>query len=256
MRAIWSGALSFGLINIPVKLYSAVNEKELPLHFLHKEDLSPIRFARVCRTDGREIPYNDIVRAYEFQKGDYIVLTDEDFKIANPKKTKTIEISEFVDEHEIDPIYFEKPYFLEPEKNSEKAYALLREALKKSNKIAIAKYVIRNKEHLGAIRAMGKVLVLDQMKFKDEVRNSTELNLPESGEVSKKELEMAIKLVEQLTDKFKPEDFKDTYTQDLKKLVAEKAKGHVPRPKTKEPQLTRVSELMDVLKKSLEKSKK
>src|SRR5687767_3542647 len=117
IRSIWSGALNFGLINIPVKLYSAVNEKELPFHFLHKEDFSPIRFAKICRADGREIPYKDIVRGYEYQEGDYIVLTDEDFAAANPKKTKTIEIAEFVSEKEIDPMYFERPYYLEPDKN-------------------------------------------------------------------------------------------------------------------------------------------
>jgi DNA end-binding protein Ku len=256
MRSIWSGALNFGLINIPVKLYSAVEEKELRFHFLHKEDLSPIRFAKVCRSDGREVPFDDIVKGYEYQEGDYIVLTDEDFKQANPKKTKTIEIAEFVEEKDIDPIYFERPYFLEPDKNAEKPYALLREALKRSKKVGIAKYVIRNKEHLGAVKVRGKVLVLDQMKFKEEIRDPKELKTPGTESVGGKELEMAIKLIDQLTEKFKPEEFKDTYTEELEELISEKAKGHRPKGKQKAPQLTKVSDLMDVLRASLERERK
>jgi DNA end-binding protein Ku len=157
MRAIWSGALSFGLVNIPVKLYSATAGMGLDLTMLHKKDISPIRYARICRADGKEIPYEDIVKGYEYQKGDYVILTDEDFKKASVEKTKAIEIESFVKESEIDPIYFEKPYYLEPEKGAQKAYALLRESLKKSKKIGLAKFVLRNREHLAAIRPKAKL---------------------------------------------------------------------------------------------------
>lgn len=255
-RSIWSGALSFGLINIPVKLYAAALNTDLRFHFLHKEDLSPIRFAKVCRADGREIPFDDIVKGYEYQKGDYIMLTDEDFEKANPRKAKTIEISEFVDEKGIDSVYFERPYFLGPDKNAEKPYALLREALKKSKKVGVARFVLRNKEHLAAVKVQGNVLVLNQMKFREEIRDPKEIDAPGAEHVSARELAMAISLIEQLTDKFRPEQFRDTYKKELETLIAEKAKGHRPKAKEAAPQLTKVSDLMNALKASLERERK
>src|SRR5215211_1486354 len=142
MRALWTGSLSFGLINIPMKLYSATQEHGLNFDMLHKKDLSPIRYARICKADGKEIPYKDIVKGYEYQKGDYVVLVEEDFKRANIKKTKSIEMIEFTKESEINPLYYEKPYYLEPDKGADKAYVLLREALLKSKKVGIAKFVL------------------------------------------------------------------------------------------------------------------
>lgn len=255
MRAIWTGSLSFGLVNIPVRLYSgAESGSGLDLNMLHKKDLSPIRYVKVCRADGKEVAYEDIVKGYEYQKGDYVVLTDEDFKRANAKKTKTIEITEFTAEDEIDIRYFEKPYYLEPEKGADKPYALLREALGRSNKIAIAKFVLRNREHVAAIKPVGQALVLNQMRFTSEIREPAGLKLP--GQAAEgKEIDMALKLIDQLTEPFVPEDFNDEYTEELEKLIEAKAKGKRPAKKGKEPAHTQVKDLMATLKASLEKER-
>jgi DNA end-binding protein Ku len=255
MRAIWTGALSFGLVNIPIRLYSATSGTDLDLTMLHKKDLSPIRYARICRADGKEIPYEDIVKGYEYRKGDYVILTEEDFKKANVEKTKSIEIQEFAKESEIDPIYFEKPYFLEPEKGAEKAYALLRESLKKSKKVGIAKFVLRNRERLAAIKPSGNVIVLEQMRFEHEIREPEDLNLPDAKKAGSKEIQIALALIEQLTEHFKPGQYKDTYTDELKKVIDAKAKGKPIKAKGKERKPTEVSDLMAVLKKSLEKER-
>jgi DNA end-binding protein Ku len=257
MRAIWSGAISFGLINIPIKLYSATaTEQKLEFDMLHKKDLSPIRFARVCRTDGHEIPYNEIVKGYEYQKGDYIVLSEEDFKQASPRKTKTVDILDFVKETEIDPIFYEKPYFLEPDKGAEKAYALLREALKKSKKVGVANFVLRNKEHLAVIKPYGKAILLNQLRFQEELRKPEGLNLPDASQARAKEIDMALALIDQLSEHFKPEDYKDTYKQELKKVIEAKAKGKKIKIKEKEPEATDVVDLVAMLKASLKKQQK
>lgn len=257
MRAIWTGSLSFGLINIPIRLYSATaTEDKLSFDMLHKTDLSPIRYARICRADGKEIPYEDIVKGYEYRKGDYVVLTDEDFKNAYPKKTKTVDIVDFAKETEIDSIYYEKPYYLEPDKGAGKAYALLREALKKSKKVGVAKFVLRNKEHLAVIKPFGKAIVLNQLRFKEEIRKPEGLNLPESSQARGKEVEMALALIEQLSEPFKPDDYKDTYHQELKKVIAAKAKGKkFKTPKEEEPVPTEIVDLVAMLKQSLEKER-
>lgn len=255
MRAIWSGSLSFGLVNIPVKLYSATGENKLNLDMLHKKDLSPIRYARICRADGKEIPYDEIVKGYEYRSGDYVVLTDEDFKKANVEKTKAIEIEQFTKESEINTIYFEKPYYLEPEKGAEKAYVLLRESLKKSKKIGIAKFVLRNREKLAAIKPSGNALILEQMRFAEDIRPTSDLNLPDSKKIGNREIEIALALIEQLTEAFKPDKFKDTYTDDLKKVIEAKAKGKPVKAKGKLPKNTDVADLMAMLKKSLEKER-
>lgn len=254
MRAIWSGSLSFGLVNIPVKLYSAVETKELKFNLLHKDDLSPVRYARVCRRDGKEIPYEDIVKGYEYEPGDFVVLADEDFKKANMKETSSIEIINFAQEKEIDPILFEKPYYLEPEK-SKKPYALLREALEKSKKVGVAKFVLRNKERLGIIRPEDNLIVLEQLRFKEEIRKPDGLKIPEANTSVKKELELALQLIDQLTVQFDPNQYKDTYTKELKDVIEAKAKGKTPRAKGKAPEPVKVHDLMAVLKKSLEKQK-
>jgi DNA end-binding protein Ku len=256
MRAIWSGALNFGLINIPIKLYSASEERELSFHYLHKADLSPVRFAKVCKQEEKEIPYEDIVKGYEYQAGEYVIMTDDDFKKANVQRTKMIEILDFVDEKEVDSMYFEKPYFLEPDKLAGKPYALLREALKRSKKIGIAKFVLRSKEHLAAVKPQGKVLLLNQMKFQEELRTPEKLSLPGAEKLNPRELEMALRLIDQLTTGFKPEEYKDTYTEELKEIIAEKAKGKRPKARGKEPQPTKVEDLMSMLKASLEKERK
>lgn len=255
MRAIWTGALSFGLVNIPVRLYSAVAGTALDFDMLHKKDLSPIRYARVCRSDGKEVPYEDIVKGYEYRKGDYVILADEDFKKANVKKTKTVDIQDFVKENEIDTIFYEKPYYLEPEKGAEKPYALLREALKKSKKVGLAKFVLRNREHLAVVKPQEELLILNQLRFKEEVRQPDDLNLPKAKQAGKREVEIALALIDQLTAHFKPEDYRDTYQAELKKVIEAKAKGKKIVAKGKEPEPTEVTDLMAMLRKSLEKEK-
>jgi DNA end-binding protein Ku len=255
MRAIWSGSIGFGLVNIPVKLYSASQPREgLDLDMLHKEDHSPIRYARICREDGEEIPYDDIVKGYEYKKGDYIVLTQEDFKKADVKETKTIEIKQFADEDEIDSRYYEKPYYLEPDKGGERAYALLRDALEKSGKIALAKYAMRARDNMAAVRPIGKALVLIQMRFPADLRDTGDLKFPQE-KAKAAELDMALALIKQQDKPFIPEDWHDTYTEELEDVIKAKAKGHKPKAKGKEPQDTKVKDLMATLKASLNDAK-
>lgn len=252
MRAIWSGSLSFGLVNIPVKLYSGSESRAgIELNMLHKKDLSPIRYARICREDGQEVPFDEIVKGYEYQKGDYVVLTDEDFAEANVKRTKSVEIVEFVHEEEIDTRYFEKPYYLEPDRGADKPYALLREALKKSKKVAVAKFVLRNREHLAVVKPLGKVIVLNQMRFPSDIREPAGLKLPEES-ATDQEIKMALALIDQLTQPFIAEDFHDTYTEEIEKLIEAKVKGKKPAPAGKAPEDTKVKDLMATLKASLE----
>jgi DNA end-binding protein Ku len=256
MRAIWSGAISFGLVNIPIKLYSASLERRLNFDMLHKTDLSPIRFARICRLDGREIPYEDIVKGYEYQPGDYVVLTDQDFNKANVRKTKTIDIEEFTDAKQIDPMYYVKPYYLEPGKGAEKPYAVLREALKKSGKVAIAKFVLRNREHLAALTVQSDVLVLNQLRFSDEIKKPEDIKIPDKKTANNREVDMALALIDQLTAAFKPSQFKDEYTQELKKVIDARIKGRRPKAKGKAPRATRVPDLLNTLQKSLKKQQR
>ena len=225
MRSIWSGAISFGLIHIPVKLYAAVEEKGPDLDMLRRQDLCPIRYARVCRDTGEEVPYQEIVKGYEYRKGDYVVLEDEDFRRANAVKTQTIDIVEFVDVREIDLKFLEKPYYLEPTKQARKAYALLREALKKTAKVGVGTFVLRNREHLVALKPEDDLIVLEQMRFADEIRTPAGLNLPSKDEASERELDIAIKLIDQLTEPFKPEQFHDTYREELERVIRREGRG-------------------------------
>ncbi len=253
MRALWNGALSFGLINIPMKLYSAIQDHGLSFDMLHKKDLSPIRYARICKSDGKEIPYEDIVKGYQYQKGDYVILVNEDFKRADVKKTKSIDIVDFVDEKEIDSIYYEKPYYLEPGKGADKAYVLLRESLKKSKKVGLAHYVFHNRGHIGIIKPHDHLLILNQLRYNTEIKKPTQLHIPESAKMSTQEVTMALKLIEQLASHFHPEEYHDTYTEELKEIIEQKIKGKKPRPtKNKEAKLTDVKDIMRMLKESLE----
>ena len=238
-----------------MRLYTGTAEEaHIDLDMLHKKDLSPIRFARICKADGKEVPYQDIVKGYEYEKGEYVVVSEEDFAKANVKKTKTIEIVDFTFEDEIDSVYFEKPYFLEPEKSSIKAYTLLREALKKSKKVGIAKFVLRNREHLGVIKPFKNALMINQLRFYQELRGEDQFNLPANQKVAAKELEMAIKFINQLTVKFNPKAYHDTYTEELKALIQQKIKGKKPSKKAiREPKPTKVHDIMDLLKASLKK---
>lgn len=253
MRALWNGSISFGLINIPVRMYSAVNPRQgIDLDMLHKEDHAPIRYARVCRKDGEEVPWEDIVKGYEYRDGDYVVLTQKEMDKLDTKKTETVDIKQFVDEDEIDIRYFERPYYLEPVKGGDKAYTLLREALQKSKKLALVTYVFHGREHAAVIKPVGKALVLNQMRFPSDVRTGSELNFPTSA-ADKKELDMALKLINQETKPFIPEDLKDTYTDELEDLIKAKAKGKKLPKAEKSPTKTDSKDLMNALKASLKK---
>jgi DNA end-binding protein Ku len=219
---------------------------------LHKDDHSPIRFARICRKDGEEIAWNDIVKGYEFRDGDYVVLTKKELEEIDAKRTQTIDIQQFVDEADIDIRFFEKPYYLEVVKGGEKAYALLRTALQKSGKLALATFVLHEREHIAVIKPVGRALVLEQMRYLSDLREPGELHLPTDKDVSQKELDMALKLVKQETKPFIAEDYKDTYTDELEELIKGKTKGKkVSRPKAKAPQETSAKDLMSALKASL-----
>lgn len=256
MRSIWSGSLSFGLINIPVQLYSATQDHALSFDMLHKTDLSPIRYARICKEDGKEIPYKDIVKGYEFQKGEYVVVTDEDFKRVDVKKSSTIDIKGFVFEDEIDAIFFEKPYYLEPAKGADKAYALLRDALRKSKKVGLVTYVFRNREHLGVIKPFEDAIILNQLRFASEIRDLAGLKLPKEGLANKKEVEVALKLIDQLTTEFVPEDYQDTYIEELKGIIDQKVKGITPRKRAPaKAKSSKVHDIMSLLKASLDEEK-
>lgn len=254
MRAIWTGAIGFGLVNIPVKLYSAVQGSELDLDMLDKKDHSNIRFQRVNEKTGKEVAWENIVRGYNLD-GHYIVLTDEDFQKVRPEKNKIITISEFVDESEIDTMYYENPYYLAPEKNGVKAYNLLRDALEETGKVGLGTYVLRNKESIGLIKAHEDVLVLNKIRFGEEIRDTSELDI-KATKSNPQELKMAIALINQLTGKFDIKEYKDTYSTELLKLIKAKAKGKKIETPTLRVVHSRSKDLMEQLKASLGKKEK
>lgn len=255
MHTVWKGSLSFGLVNIPIRMFTASRDRELKFTLLHKKDLSEIRYAKICKSEEKEVPWDEIVKGYEFQKGEFVILDDKDFEKVDVKKTKTIEIVNFIDEEEIDPIYFVKPYFLEPDKDASNAYSLLRDAMKKSKKVALARYVLRNHEHLAAVKVHGNMLLLIEMRYYDELVQPEDLKIP-TQKSDNKQLDMAIKFIDQLTVPFVPEDYKDTYVAELKEVIAQKAKGKAVRPKSEEPKKTKVHDIMALLQASLEGTKK
>jgi DNA end-binding protein Ku len=256
MHAIWKGALSFGLIHIPISLYTASKSRELKFKLLHKKDLSEIRYARICKEDGKEVPWEDVVKGYEYQEGQYVVLTEEDFEHANPKKTHAIEILDFTDEKEVDPIYYDQPYYLEPQKGADKAYLLLREALKQSKKVAVCRYVIRQHEHIGIVKPHENLLILNQLRYATQIVSPKNLELPAKVELSKKELQVALQLIDQLTKDFDVEDYADTYTEEVKQVIAKKAKGQKISVKKEKRPRGQVHDIMSLLKASLEENKK
>jgi DNA end-binding protein Ku len=256
MRAIWSGSISFGLVNIPVKLFSGSESNSLDLDMLRKSDLCPIGYMRVCKRDNKEVPYEEIVKGYEYGEGEYIVLTDKDFENASLEKTHLIDIIDFVDETEIDTRYFEKPYYLEPDKSGAKAYALLREALKRSGKVGVASYVLRNRGALGIVKALDDLLVLNQMRYQDEVRSPVELKLPGNENLREQEITLALSLIDQLTVKFDPAKYHDEYIEDLRRIIDEKAHGLKPKAEGKAPQPSKVTDMMALLKESLKQKRK
>ena len=255
MRSIWTGAIGFGLVNIPVKMYSATERSELNLDMLDKNDMSRIKYQRVNEKSQKPVDWDAIVKGYKIEDK-YVILDEKDFEAANAKKTKTIEISDFVKEEEIDSVYFETPYYLEPDKSGVRAYALLRAALQKTKRVGIATFVMRNKEGLAILRPSDKVIILNRIRFAEEIRDPNQLALPEEPVIKKAELDMAISLIDQLTSKFDITAFKDTYTEELMKVIQAKAKGAKPVPGKMKVVHSATEDLMSQLKASLSTKKK
>ena len=256
-HSIWSGAINFGLVTIPVKLFTAVRSDELSFNMLHAKDEGRIKYERICSVDGKPVPWDEIVKGYEYEKGQYVILTDEDFKKVNPEATQSVDILEFVELDKINPMYFDKPYYLEPSKQGKHAYALLREALSKANKVAIARVVIRTKEYIAAVKPLGEALVLELMHWADEIVPSSSLELPGNEKLPEAEMKMAKMLIDTMSvDDFEPEKFTNRYHDEMLAMIEARAQGkELPKPK-KAPAHKKVVNLMDVLAQSLEESKK
>ncbi|HUZ60614.1 MAG TPA: Ku protein [Hanamia sp.] len=255
MRSIWTGAIGFGLVNIPVKMYSATESSNLDLDMLDKKDQSHIKFMRVNENTGKEVAWENIVKGYKYHD-DYVILNEKDFELASAKKTKTIEISDFVKEEEISSLYYETPYYLEPDKSGTRPYKLLLDALKKTKKVGVSTFVMRNKESLAILRPDKNVIVLNKIRFEQEIRNPNDLELPKNTELKPAELKMAITLIDQLTGKFDISKYKDTYNGELLKLIKAKASGK----KIKVPEMkvvhNKTKDLMEQLKASLDVKRK
>ncbi|HXS58814.1 MAG TPA: Ku protein [Hanamia sp.] len=255
MRPIWTGAIGFGLVNIPVKIYSATETSNLNLDMLDKKDHAHIKYMRVNENSGKEVEWGNIVKGYKYNN-DYVVLDDKDFEAASAKKTKTIEISDFVKEEEISSLYYETPYYLEPDKSGTRPYKLLLEALKKTKKVGVSTFVMRNKEALAILRPDGDVIVLNKIRFEEEIRDPNELTLPKNTDVKPAELKMAITLIDQLTGKFDISKYKDNYNDELLKLIKAKASGKkIAAPEMKVVH-SKTKDLMDQLKASLDVKRK
>jgi DNA end-binding protein Ku len=254
MAAIWKGSLAFGLVNIPVELRTAIRADHISFRLLHEEDLSPVKYERVCQAEGEPVPWSEIVKGYEYEKGKYVVLTDQDFKTAALESSRTIDILDFVQQEEIDPRYFETPYYLVPAKGAEKSYALLREAIRSSGAVGIGKIIIRQTQHLAGVKVLGDALVLEIMRFPNELVDATEYSFPSRGDVRPQELKMAEQLVENLAEPFDPSRYTDDYRANLMKVIKAKMRGK--KIKLEEPAAeTRdsgVLDLMSRLKASLE----
>jgi DNA end-binding protein Ku len=256
-RAIWKGSISFGLVNIPIALYPATRREELKFRLLRESDLSPVNYKRVAEKDGKEVPWNQIVKGYEYEKGKYVILKDEDFQRVDLEATQTVDIQDFVEQEEIDPIFFYKPYYLEPQKGGDKAYALLRDALKDSGKVGIAKVVIKTREYLAGVKPEDGVLVLELMHFADELADPGKLHVPKKTEVGKREMNMAKSLIDGMSSKWNPEKYKDDYREALMEVIEEKVEAggkEIEEKPKKSPKPTKVIDLVSVLQKSLEQT--
>jgi DNA end-binding protein Ku len=255
MKTMWKGAISFGLVSIPVRVFTATEEKTLRFNQLHDKDHGRIRYKRVCSKDGEEVPFENIVSGYEYEKDRYVVLTDEDFDAIPVESSRAIDIAQFVDAEDIDPLLFKKSYYLAPEETGVKAYHLLREALGENGKVGIAKVSFRDKEHLAAIRRNDKVLVLETMYWPDEIREAAFEELDKDVKIRPQEVQMASSLVENLTDEWNPEEFKDEYREALLSIVEKKVAGEEIEV-IEAPEPTKVLDLMEALKQSVESTKK
>lgn len=250
-RSLWTGAISFGLVNVPVRLHSATSQKEIRFHMLHEKDGARVQLKRFCSAENREIPYDEIAKGYEISRGQYVKVAPEELEALDPKGSRTIDIQEFVDLSSIDPVYYERTYYLSPDRGAAKAYALLLEAMRRTGKVAIARMVMRSKQYLCLVRPMGDALSLSTMLYADEVVSHEDLELPVVEEAPKKrELEMAEQLVESLSADFEPEKFRDEYRDRVQELIEKKAEGQeIVAPPTPEP--GKVINLADALKQSL-----
>ncbi len=252
-HAIWTGAINFGLVTIPVKLYTAVRSNDLRFNFLHKDDEGRINNVRRCSVCGKEVDYHDLVRGFEYEKGHYVILSDEDIKSVNVEATQSVDIMQFVDLDEIDPMFFDTPYYLEPEKKGRHAYALLREALRDAKKVGVARVVIRSREHLAALKPNGEALVLELMHYADEIVDAKSLDFPELKEnVPEGEMKVAKMLIDTMTSAFEPDKFHDTYRDEVMAMIEARAAGQtLPEAKSAPAARSNVVDLMDVLQRSL-----
>jgi DNA end-binding protein Ku len=262
-RSMWKGAISFGLVHIPVEMYPAASDQGLDLNMLDRHDFSPIGFKRYNKTTGKDVSWDDIVKGYEYSTGEYVVLTDEDLRRANPEATQTIDILAFVDAEQVPLIYYEQPYYLSPGKGGDKVYALLRETLKEVGKIGIANVVIRVKQHLAALVCVGDAIVMITLRYPDEIRPTDELKIPapdsKAAQISEKELQMAKALVEGMSEKWKPQQYHDTYREDVLALIKKKVAANQtktltePAPDEPKPAKSNVIDLVSLLQASLGK---
>ena len=256
-RAIWTGALGFGLVNIPVEVHTAVRDHRPHFRMLHAKDRAPISYERVCQKEGTAVAWEDLVRGYEYEKGRFVVLTKEDFETAALEKTRKIDVLDFVEAEAIDDRYFDKPYYLTPRKGGETAYALLREAIRESGRIGIARFILREAQHLAAVEAIGDALVLSTLRFADELADTGSLAFPKEKKFRKPELDMAKMLVENLAAEWAPEKYKDDYRENLMRVIKAKMKGKEPDLVWEErPRDSNVVDLMERLRQSLDQPRK
>jgi DNA end-binding protein Ku len=254
-RAIWKGSISFGLVNIPIELHTAVRDTRPHFRMLHAKDRSPVRFERVCIRDGHPVAWEDLVKGYEYAKGRFVVLTKEDFSAAAVEKTRTIDIVDFVAADEIDDRFFETPYYVTPAKGGERAYALLREAIRESGRVGIAKFILRESQHLAAVQVIQNGIVLSVMRFADELVDETQFAFPAAADIRKPELEMAKALVNSLASEWDPAKYTDEYRANLMRIIQGKVKGKdVTLESPEEPRQAEVIDLMERLRRSLEQA--
>jgi DNA end-binding protein Ku len=252
-RSIWKGSIAFGLVNIPVELFSAVRDHRPKFRLLHAKDEAPVRYERVCQTEGKPVAWEDLVKGYEYEKGQFVVLTKDDFKTAALNKSKTIDILDFIDPEEIDERYFETPYYLQAGKGADRAYALLREAMRESGRVGIGKMILRDTQHLAAVEVIGNALVLTMMRFSDELADLSGFKFPAANDLRKPELNMARQLIDSLSAKWNPEKYTDEYVENLRRVIQAKLKGRKPRLKEREEARSAdVVDLMSRLRASLE----
>jgi DNA end-binding protein Ku len=244
-RAMWKGSIAFGLVNIPVELYSAVKDHRPRFRLLHAADESPVHYERVCQAEGKPVAWQDLVKGYEYEKGRYVVLTKDDFKTAALQKTKTVDVLDFVDPADVDDRYFETPYYLLPSKGAERAYALLREAIRESGRIGVGTIILREAQHLAALEVIGEALVLTMMRYQDELADLSEFRFPRAEGIRKAELTMARQLIEHLSASWSPDKYTDEYRDNLMRVIKAKLKGK--RPALEEREVARPGNVVDLM---------